>query len=269
MKKRDKILFPNKARGLFLFLFLFLVCEGHAENESKSIEKLDQITQEQTQTNEQGRASQKKIEKIAEETRDLIHEYRTTLKKVETTQIYNKQLKEIIESQSKEMTKITEDIENLKETNKNILPLVTRMVETLEKFVELDVPFLGEERKSRVSQIKELLKRADVTTSEKFRRVLEAFQIENQYGKSIETYQGIQEANGQALTVDFLRIGRLILIYQTLDGSQMGLWSQKDRTWSDLDSSFRNEVRKGIQMAKKQKAPDLIQLPIAQIEVRK
>ena len=136
------------------------------------------------------------------------------------------------------------------------------MIQGLEEFIKLDVPFLMDERNRRLSQIKALMEKAKVSASEKFRRVIEAYQVENEYGRTIEAYRGLQEVNGKKLTVDFLRVGRISLVYQTLDGKNFGHWDQGERSWKTLPGRYRKSIQQGLRMARKQAAPDLITLPV-------
>ena len=229
--------------------------------------QLDKTTQAQKQNDKEARASQKKITKIAGDIRSTVDDYRLVNRRIDNTKIYNQQLRDLIRSQEGEMVSIKKQIESLTNTNKEIMPLMARMLENLEKFVSLDIPFLPDERKNRLSALKAMMKRADVSTSEKYRRLLEAYQVENEYGRTIEAYKGIQKHESKELTVDFLRIGRLNLIYQSVDGKKSGYWNRKENRWVYLPSTYSKTVRKGIRMARKQLAPDLIKLPIPAPEV--
>jgi hypothetical protein len=146
---------------------------------------------------------------------------------------------------------------------RQVMPLMLRMIEGLDQFVELDVPFLLEERRNRVAFLKTLLERSDVTVAEKFRRLLEAYEIENDYGRTIEAYKGTLELDGASREVDFLRVGRVALLYQTVDAEIYGMWDQANRTWAPLPGEYRNQIRAGIKVARKQVAPNLLMLPIA------
>ena len=223
---------------------------------------LDQATHAQKQNDKEAIASQEKITKIANETKSTINEYRFVNRQIDNTKIYNQQLRDFIDSQKQEMASIKRQIESLKTTNKEILPLMARMLKNLEKFISLDIPFLQEERKNRLTALKAMMTRADVSTSEKYRRLLEAYQIENEYGRTIEAYKGIQKHDRKQMTVDFLRIGRINLIYQSMDGKNTGYWNHTKKQWLNLPSTYNKSVRKGIRMARKQLAPDLIKLPI-------
>ncbi len=115
-----------------------------------------------------------------------------------------------------------------------------------------------------MAHLRELMGRADVTNAEKYRRILEAYQIENDYGRTIEAYRGTL-ADGR--TVDFLRVGRIALIYQTLDADEAAVWDQAARQWVALDSSYRTAIKQGLRIARKQAAPDMIRLPLPAAQV--
>jgi hypothetical protein len=136
------------------------------------------------------------------------------------------------------------------------------MVTAIEEFVELDVPFLIEERTERAEGLRKLMTRADVTTPEKFRQVMEAYQIENEYGRTIEAYRDSLTIDGRESIVDVLRFGRIALVYQTLDGTRSGRWDQVSGQWVAVDPDLRSAVREGLRIARKQVAPDLVKLPL-------
>jgi hypothetical protein len=133
--------------------------------------------------------------------------------------------------------------------------------------VQLDVPFLPDERRQRVQGLRELMSRSDVTLSEKYRRLMEAYQVENEYGRTIEAYRGTLDSGGEKRTVDFLRVGRVALLYQTLDSNETGFWNTADKGWAPLPGEYRSPVKQGLQIARKQVAPDLVRIPVRAPEV--
>ena len=235
---------------------------GTLEKANAQEKKLKETQGAQMKVDEAAKASQDRVTKTAEKTKTIIDEYRATLRSIENTKVYNEQLRKLIQSQKDEMVSMRAQIADIKNTNKEIFPLMLRMITNLEEFIKLDVPFLPDERNRRLTQIKETMDKAKVSTSEKFRRVIEAYQIENEYGRTIEAYRGLQTVDGKELTVDFLRVGRISLVYQTLDGKQQGMWNQKDRKWEELSSGYRKSIQQGLKMARKQAAPNLMTLPV-------
>ena len=113
-----------------------------------------------------------------------------------------------------------------------------------------------------VFQLRKMMARADITNAEKYRAIMEAYQVENEFGRTIEAYRSTIERDGKEMTVDFLRFGRIALVYQTLDGNESGVWDQAARAWGPLDNSYRGSIRDGLRVARKQSAPDLIRLPV-------
>ncbi|MBI2383621.1 MAG: DUF3450 domain-containing protein [Gammaproteobacteria bacterium] len=217
--------------------------------------------QEQVGTERSAAGSQERINKLDEETQRLLNDYRLSLRETESLRRYNQQLELQIQSQENEMVSIEKQIIEIERTNREIVPLMQRMIETLEAFVKLDLPFLPDERAKRVVTLKEIMNRADVSTAEKYRRILEAYQVEMEYGRTIEAYQGKIGEGDEAKTVDFLRVGRVALMYQALDGDETGYWDAEGRKWVE-DNDYRGAVKAGLKVARKQGAPDLLTVPV-------
>ena len=224
--------------------------------------KLNQVMEGQIQNHQQAVQSQKKVSQLADKTRDLVHDYRQTLREIDNLRAYNAQLKQLIADQEQERTSIYEQIQEVKKTRTEIVPFMLEMYSTLEEFVRLDVPFLKKERQKRLVDIKQIMNRSDVSVSEKYRRLMEAYQIENDYGNSLEAYQGIETIDGKELSVNYLRVGRLAFIYQTLDGKRQAYWDHKNKEWKPLSSRYRRDVENGLKIARNQQAPDLLTVPI-------
>ncbi len=212
---------------------------------------------------QQAQATQDEIDEIVGETRTLAEEFRAVLKEVEGLRVYNTLLDRQIADQETELSNLRTSIDQVQVIERQILPLLTRMVDGLERFVDLDVPFLLEERTDRVANNRDLLERADVTAAEKFRVVMEAWQIENDYARTISTYTDELELDGVTREVDVLQIGRIALIYQTPDGAQSGAWDQRAQQWVPVGNEYRNSIRQGIRLALNQLAPTLLLLPMA------
>jgi hypothetical protein len=237
-------------------LSLFLSQQLFAQN-------VDQIIGAEEQRIQQGQEAQDEIDGVVDVTRSRIEEYRAVMKEVDGLVVYNTLLQRQIDDQNETLRQIRESIDNVQFVERQILPLLTRMIDGLEQFVALDVPFLAEERNSRVANLTTVLERADVTAAEKFRVVMEAWQIENDYGRTIEAYTDELVIDGNTREVDVLRIGRVALLYQTPDGQVSGSWDTQSGGWVEVDSSYRNAIRNGIRLARNQIGPDLLLLPIS------
>jgi hypothetical protein len=214
--------------------------------------------------NEAARKSQAKIDRLADETRDLLTDYKTVMKQIDGLKVYNARLQRQIDNQMKRIDQIDESIGQVTVIQRQMTPLVIRMIEGLEKFIELDVPFHMEEREQRLAFLRANLDRSDVSVAEKFRHVLEAYKIENEYGRKIDAYKGSVEIDGVERDVNFFRVGRVALLYQTTDTEVSGAWDQRSRTWVPLArGEYRNAIMKGLRIARKEASIDLMNLPVA------
>ena len=215
---------------------------------------------------ESNQAFQKKIDALDSVVREKFDQYRQVNKEIEGLEVYLTQLRTQIKSQQQEMSDLGDSIEKVILIERQITPHMLKMIEGLDQFVALDMPFLKDERASRVQKLRDMIGRSDVSTAEKFRNVMEAYLTEVEYGNTIEAYRGILNQDGVERDVDFLRIGRIAFLYQTLDGRQSGLWNVQQNSWQALSAGYNSQVRDGLKIARQQAAPDLIKLPLMTAE---
>ena len=130
-------------------------------------------------------ASQKRIDSLADQTTDDLQNYRIASQRLESLTIYNQQMEKLIASQKAEITSIQKQTAEIDNIETGALPLMLKMTETLEQLLAADVPFLKEERQDRVANLRTLIDRADVTAGEKYRRIMEAYLVEVEYGRTI------------------------------------------------------------------------------------
>lgn len=213
--------------------------------------------------------SQARVDELADGRLGLVAQYKAVLKEIDGLQIYNDQLERQIASQLDELGKLDDSLSRVTIVDRQMTPLMLRMIEGLAAYIRLDLPFLPEERSERLANLQTLMVRSDVTTAEKFRNVVEAYKVENDYGRTIEAYRGELELAGTIRQVDFLRVGRVALVYQTNDLEMTGRWNIETAEWDALGAEYRNPIRDAIRIARKQLAPDLLSLPIAAPEAVK
>ena len=175
----------------------------------------------------EGVETQMRIDRIDDQRTQLVSEYRETLKQYSDLESYNEHLKSLIKSQEQEQQSINSQIHRITGLERDVVPLMKGMLDTLEQFIELDTPFLLDERRRRIEKLRTLINDAKITKSEKYRRILEAYQIENDYGRHIETYEGAVGDKEGAQIVKFLKVGRVSFMYQTMDGKESFFWDKK------------------------------------------
>lgn len=227
-----------------------------------SQKQLDNVVQAGQEINQSAANSQQTINKMADQIQSKLQQFKAVNKEIDGLDVYIGQMQKQVDNQMAEIAQLGESMEQVSIIERQVSPLMARMIDTLAAFVDLDVPFLPEERNKRINSLKSMMERADIAVSEKFRRVLEAYQVEVDYGRTIEAYSDILMLDGNEMDVDFLRIGRVAFIYQTRDGSRIGLWSNEKGAWEDLDSSYRTNINKALRIARKQLAPDLVIVPV-------
>lgn len=224
---------------------------------------LEEIFKVSAEGNKLAKASQTRIDAMTDETSKLLGEYKQVLKEIDGLKVYNTRLLSQIKGQEKELEEIRGSIERVTFVERQITPLMIRMIDTLDEFIVKDVPFNIEERKERVLVLRDMMDRADVSPSEKFRRVFEAYQIESEFGRTIEGNDGVTiNLNGTEFTGNQLRIGRVGLYFVTPDGSTLAMWNRQSSQWTALDASHRQSINDGLKIANQQSAPALVRLPV-------
>ncbi len=224
-------------------------------------EAVQQVEQQGIERTGKGQAVQEKVDAMHGRTRNLVDEYYAHLKLVEGLQLYNSMLGKQLQSQREEIALLIASISEVAVVSRQILPLMSRMVDGLEQFIELDMPFLLAERRQRVVKMRTLLVRADVTVAEKVRRVMEAYQVENDYGRTIEAYKEKLQLGDASFDADFLRIGRVGLLYRTVGSDAVGYWNKTQGEWMPLQSSrWRRHIEQGLKVARQEVAPELISI---------
>jgi len=215
---------------------------------------LGEIFDARSEKNDEAAAIQKNIDDLSDQTDELLAKYRTVLTQIDSIRVYNYQLHELMNSQEEELTSLQSQLDRIEVVGRSVTPLMLRMIDALDATVALDLPYLLEERAERIEDLRKLMSRAAVTSSEKFRMIMD--------GRTIEVYRSTLQRGDREIKVDFLRFGRIALVYQTLDGRETGVWNQAKKTWDPLDASYRSAIREGLRIGRKQAAPDLIRLPL-------
>lgn len=246
--------------------FLFLFCSTSALAQ----EKTQLLVEDGLKRLADNQDAQQSMDKTLERIQGMEKEFQDELQLLDGLNMYNAMLQRQLDDQESQIAKFNTSINNATLIERQIIPLLVRMVDALESFVEIDTPFLLAERTERVVELRELLEKAEFTTSEKCRRVFEAYQIETEYGYTIESYKGRVDLTDSQFAVDFLRIGRVGLFYRDLAGDQVGLWNNVTKQWQPLtERQYKRHITKGLKIAREEISPELITLPLlATIEVR-
>lgn len=251
------------ARALRVRTLVALLAWGMLGHGPQAADPLTEAEKTRIQGQQEAVKSQQRVDRLSEQTQTLLGEYRDVLRRTQELRSHNARLQRLLETQRVELDSLARQLENVHRTQQQIEPLIDRMVAVLEEFVALDRPFLPKERAMRVQSLKKLLDDPRTDLAEKYRRVMEAYQVEMDYGRNIEAYTGELERDGQTRTVEFLRIGRIALIYRSFDGRHSGYWDQAQRAWVTLPASYNGAIARGLRIARKEAPPDLIEVPVS------
>lgn len=251
--------FPRKIiASLTAWLLTLWVSAAHADTLQQSITLSGENNRQEQQT-------QQRIDSISEQTRTMLEEFQTLSRELESLTAYNDQLQRLLDSQDEEKALLHQQMDDIELTQQEIVPLMLRMIKELDLFIAGDMPFLNKERSHRVQLLRDLMDRSDVAVAEKYRRVMEAYQIELDYSRTLEAYREEIDIGGEMITVDVLRLGRVGLYYQTLNGRDAAYWNQRRQSWVQIQTNERLAVRRALRIANQQAAPELLELPVPSV----
>lgn len=214
---------------------------------------LDDALQNTQNNNQKSAVSQEKIDALDEKTQKIVDEYRSAMKELESLENYNRDVEKMIVSQNEQLGELELAIKEAELAKHQIMPLFNSMVVALENLVAVDLPFLKDARKARVEKLKAIESKSDVSVSEKFRTLFEAYLIEDEYGNTIGSYESF--VNERPAT--FLRVGRIGL--WALSGDDAYIWNKKTQKWQPCKQ--RDRIAKAINVANKTAVPNLLILP--------
>jgi hypothetical protein len=250
----------KKSIALASSVLAWTVWPAAAEQPVKGV-SLETVVQAQIAADKEGVESQKRINDYDDQAKDMLTKYNNLVAEAESMNNYSNQLALQVKDQNDAIGSYNKQLVDIENTSREVMPMMERMLDQIDRFVQLDLPFLLDNRKDRIQKLKDVMGKADVAISEKYRRIVEAYQIELDFGRTLESYDGKLEGDAQGRTVKFLRIGRIALMYQTLDGEETGYWDKEKKAWV-VDNSYRGAIKKGIAVATKQGAPEMIEAPI-------
>ncbi|EKE82853.1 DUF3450 domain-containing protein [Idiomarina xiamenensis] len=220
------------------------------------------LQKEDSRTIEAAAKSQVKIDSLFEQSQDLLGEYRTVVAEYENLKVYNDHVQSLVDDQERQLASLQKQIDGVERTKQGIVPLMYRMIDSLEDFVKLDIPIHKEQRLARVERLRSIMGNSSVSTSEQFRQIIEAYQAELDYGSGLISYQGNLDVNGEEVAVDFFHLGRVAFLAQSLDLRNAWIYNNETDEWTALEDEYLGPLTTAIRMSRKQTAYDVVKLPI-------
>ncbi len=167
------------------------------------------------------------------------------------------------QQRQQEIQKLENGLAEMAEIGLRLEPYLDELAQKIETLVAADLPFSRIERQRRLLELNQVLDSYDADLAEKLRRSMEVLKIEAGFGRGFEVDEELLPLNGVDTTVRVLRLGRVGLYYLTLDGSQAGWYNREKLEWEALPGSYSESVKEALRMALKQRAFDLVRLPVA------
>ena len=214
------------------------------------------------QANRAASASQQQINQLDDQTRALLERYRAALWQTQQLNVYAQQIGPLLATQDADRAALQQQLQQFSTSSHDLTPLLLRMLDSLDKFVALDLPFLQQERRERVAALKRLMTDAGTPQAEKYRRMLEAYKIEADYGRSLGAERMQLQLGGGGKVVDVLHLGRVALYYLSLDGAEAGCWDAQAKQWRTIQGRYRGAIREGLKIAHETAAPEVLVLPV-------
>lgn len=224
---------------------------------------LDPALDASRQAAENTSASQEQINDIDSRIQQLVGDYRANLRQLEQLNRYNDSQERQVAAQRREVESLTDDINNIASLQRAVQPLMQDMVNALGEVVQSDLPFLMGERQARVTRLQNLMEDPSSSPAQRYRMIIEAFQIEAEYGRTIEAYRADIETEERLYeNVDVLRVGRYALIFKTDNDEDLKRFDPGSRRWMDLDKSYLEPVKTAMRVAREQIPPELLYIPV-------
>jgi len=241
---------------LQIFLFLPVAFAGNVKTdiEKPVVEAIS--TLQKTQSSEENwRQTQEK----------LLIELETLQLHVEQLTKDRDQLKKKINLSQQRIKTKQQKLADIHRIEQEMDPFLQQVTARLQQIPKQDLPFLQKERTTRFTRLRSILQDPEVSISEKYRKTMEALQIEAEFGVTIETYQGMIKHGDQTILVNILRLGRLGLYYVTLDKSGCGFFNIAINDWQQLPGEQIHSLQTGIDIAARRQPAEFITMPLGRM----
>jgi len=205
-------------------------------------------------------ASQQRVERLDDEADTAVREFRAVLQQKDNIALFVAQQDIFLQSQKSEIASLQRQLGTVEQIKQGMSPMMLKMAAEIEDAIKADMPFNLAERLARVERMKNVLANPDVSPAEQYRQVLNAFKIEVSYG--LDSYEGIHPTK-PGNVVNFLRFGRVALLYMTKDESEVGRYNLETKSWDALTGADAIALRQAVRISKGEAAPNIVYAPVS------
>ena len=210
--------------------------------------------------------TQKKQEAWAEEKNDLTARYRAAMAQVDyldKTRAFEQKEVNSLDASIAELNRRMVESVKLKDNLEDTLNVV---VDHLENRVNKDIPFLMNERRERIASVREAIAKPELSAAEKLRRVLEALQVEANYGNTVDVSQERIKVGDEEISADIIRIGRVSVFWRSPDGNRVGEFDRGTGQWVEMDHKYAHVISDVREMVMRLRSTKVVTLPLGRIE---
>ncbi|MDN3522200.1 DUF3450 domain-containing protein [Halomonas ramblicola] len=223
----------------------------------------DEVLQEASEAQRAQAELQARIDAADDESREMLTELRRLEGETRRLEARAEAEEPRLERRVERLDEREAALDTLAETREVLPEIEQALVARLRAWIEQDLPFLEEERLARVEGLESGMADPDASAADRLDRILAAWRAELDYGRELDAWRGTLGEGDDRREVDFLRLGRAGLYYLTPDGREGGVWRADAERWQALDEAGRVELRHGLRIAREQRAPELLTLPIS------
>lgn len=251
------------------FICLLILLFGTASREQLTADTVtDRIEKPVREAIDTRQTTQREAEQWREEREKLLARYEALEQSVEKLTAQQEALKQSNDQARQRIAAKERQLAHIEQISAGIVPFIEEIIDHLRKEVNVGLPFLREERRTRIDRLTRLAADPEVAVSEKLRKVMEALMVEAEYGNNIEVYQETAAIDGREILINVFRLGRLNLFYQTLDRNSCGVYNLATGSWEALPGDYNAAIETAIEIGAKRQPVELLYLPLGRMVTR-
>ncbi|NQY41480.1 MAG: DUF3450 domain-containing protein [Henriciella sp.] len=211
---------------------------------------------------------QQQINQLDDERSDMVGEFRTLLQRKTAAELYARQQEAAVESQEREIASLTDQLSRVDEITSQTVPMLETLIDDLDAFVDADLPFRLEERKDRIARLREYLVDPNVSVTERYRQIMDAYTAEMEVGRKTDTWKETISVDDKEVTVDMVLFGRVALVYMDPTSRYAKRYDRETSSWVDLESKYKAEIEKAIRIIQGKRTQDVMYVPATKLAVQ-
>ena len=242
---------------LTALLFLSLAVTGVARNPSPE-SVLDHMVKAIDNSADIGQ----KANRWSQKKQQLLEQLRELELKNQWTQFQIERHRTWVENEIRAVCLLEERLAQVEKVRVALDPLIEVLYAQLEEAVQTDLPFLKEERRRRLSFLRQELDKTKKGLGHRLGRLLEALQVEALYGQHLDVKEVVAVIDGVQHQVTTFLLGRLALFRISQDNRLVQRFDKKNNAWMTIPAENARELRKAIDITTKKRVTAVVELPV-------